>query len=134
MDTVTMTECPVCGGCVLASELNGHMASHAKEDIVAALLRQRSSTSSSSVAGQIHDLSIAVGKTHPQPSGASSPSTSAHVVSTGFNATVPLIKKSPDVAIDASVPSPSTAGPFIMPQMMGMMQVSGLYLIVSKLS
>ena len=37
----SLSECPVCGGHVTSSSLNEHMASHAKEDIVAALLRQR---------------------------------------------------------------------------------------------
>lgn len=122
MEAVTMTECPVCGGCVLASELNGHMASHAKEDIVAALLRQRSPS------GQIQDLSIPIARSHqPSVAASSSTSTSSHVVTAGFNA-VQLIKKQTGVPIDATVPSPSTAGPFIMPQMMGMMQVTAPHL------
>jgi hypothetical protein len=48
MEATVSSECPVCGGLVVSADLNDHMASHAKEDIVAALLRQRSGTSSSS--------------------------------------------------------------------------------------
>jgi hypothetical protein len=88
------------------------MASHAKEDIVAALLRQRPPT--------LPDLSSLGGPKQLLPTSAAS-SSSAGVIA-GFNA-VPLIKKTPDIPFDATLPSPSTAGPFIVPQMMGMMQV-----------
>ena len=100
------------------------MAGHAKEDIVAALLRQRSA--SLPMTSSVQDVSLGVASKGPSSSS----------VIPGFSS-VSAAKKVPDrpsVPFDiTSMPSPSTAGPFLMPQMMGMMQVKNLAQVESHL-
>jgi hypothetical protein len=123
---------------VTSSSLNSHMASHSKEDIVAALLRQQSLPSI-----QPHSLHVMPGSSNSdfsngrivcQPSQPSSSTLSFNPIAQ--SQPVSLVKKSSaDGTIMTSqhsqmptfdmsmLPSTATAGPFLMPQMMGMMQV-----------
>ncbi len=132
-----MNECPVCGGRV--TSLNSHMASHSKEDIVAALLRQQSLPTI-----QPHGLHVMPGSSNsdfangrivcqpPQPSSSSSlsfnPIAQSQPVSlvkkSTADGTIMTSPHSQMPAFDMSLlPSTAAAGPFLMPQMMGMMQV-----------
>ena len=133
-----MSECPVCGGRVTSSSLNIHMASHSKEDIVAALLRQQSLPSI-----QPHGPHVMPGSSNsdfstgrivcqpPQPSSSSlsfNPIAQSQQVSlvkkSSADGTIMTTTHSQMPAFDMNLlPSTATTGPFLMPQMMGMMQV-----------
>lgn len=130
----TSGECPVCNGRVApASALGAHMSSHSKEDILAALIRQRPASGPIPESSGIHFMA---GNTFPTRFGQPLQTSMAPMMSTqpislikrnNTNTNTNMVQGSighiPQTFDMNMSQSANSMGSYIMPQMLGMMQV-----------